>query len=467
MILKRYFNTLFGRLFTGFCLIIIVTAVGVWMVSYTTQIQRNTELGIIEWRFIARKSVDCALGIYDFGGREALIRWLKNPELNNSPSVYLVNADGVEYSGREVPPKAIETLKNARNSPVDYEIGYPANAYIKNIELEGTRWDIFAVRTTPFPVRLIPHNIYHFPIGIALLIAIGLTLLVSWTLARLYTRSLNQLDNAMKQFASGELDTRSPQELCSTNTEVSNLARVFDYLADRIQTLITRQQRLFHDVSHEIRSPLTRISVAIELAKREPSRTTSTFNRIQKEVDNIDDLLESILTYARLENNVTTPTSVVGLADIVESVAENLRFEGESRSITVNLQIKGDPVINADGRLLTRAFDNIGRNALRHSPNGAKIELSLTEEDQYFLFTCRDEGPGLPENELPHIFAPFVRGNHEATGTGYGLGLAIARRSVLVHEGSIEARNIRPHGLEILIRLPKHLAISMNSTEKY
>lgn len=207
--------------------------------------------------------------------------------------------------------------------------------------------------------------------------------------------------------------------------------------------------------------------MAIELAKREPSRTTSTFNRIQKEVDNIDDLLESILTYARLENNVTTPTSAVGLADIVESVAENLRFEGESRSITVNLQIKGDPVINADGRLLTRAFDNIGRNALRHSPNGAKIELSLTEEDQYFLFTCRDEGPGLPENELPHIFAPFVRGNHEATGTGYGLGLAIARRSVLVHEGSIEARNIRPHGLEILIRLPKHLAISMNSTEKY
>lgn len=458
---KRYLNTLFGRLFTGFCLIILMTAAGVWMVAYTAQLQRNTELGIIEWRFVARKSVDCALGIYDFGGREALIHWLNNAELNNSPSVYLVNKDGVEFSGRQVPQKAIETLKAIRQHPSAHETGYPADAYVKNIELEGENWDIFAVRTTPFPVRLIPHNIYHFPVGIAILIAGFLTLFVSWALARLYTRSLNQLDSAMRQFADGNLDTRSPQELSSTNTEVSSLAKVFDDMADRIQTLITRQRRLFHDVSHEIRSPLARISVAIELAKREPSRTTSTFDRIQKEINNIDDLLESILTYARLENDIATPKSAVGLADIVESVAEDLRFEGESRSVTVNLHIEGDPIINADGRFLARAFDNIARNALRHSPNGAVIYLSLTEDEQSFIFTCRDEGDGLPEKELPYIFAPFVRGNHEATGTGYGLGLAIARRSIQNHEGSIEAHNIQPHGLEILVRLPKSLAISM------
>lgn len=456
---NRWFNTLFGKLFAGFCVVILLTAAGVWMAAYSAQNQQNEDIGRIEWRFIAHKSVDSAVGIYEVAGKEGLITWLLNERLNTNPIVFVLDSNGNEISGRKIPEKAYASLEAIRRLS-DRSDGPPEKRLpVRTIEIDNEPCEFFAVRTVAFPVRLIPPELHHFPIALTLSLAAFFTLLASWLLARLYTRSLHTLDSAIRRFADGAFDTRTSAELSNGDAEVANLARVFDGMADKIESLITRQRRLFHDVSHEIRSPLARIEVALELARRAPERTQNSLGRIEKEVGNINALVESLLTYARLENGANMTKSPIGLADIIEGVADDLGFEAQQKNVAVKTILEGDPVINADGNLLARALDNIARNSLRHAPAQSQIVLSLSSDAESFIIRCRDTGPGMPEEELVNMFSPFVRGANVPTGTGFGLGLAIAKRSVTAHGGSILARNIKPHGLETEIRLPKAMQI--------
>lgn len=457
--LNRLFNTLFGKLFAGFCLVILLTAAGVWMAAYSAQSQQNEDIGRIEWRFIAHKSVDSAVGIYEVAGRDGLISWLRNERLNTNPIVFVLDSSGREISGRKLPDKAYESLKAIRKLTDDPNGPPEKRLPVRTVEIDNEPCEFFAVRTVAFPVRLIPPELHHFPIALTLSLAAFFTLLVSWLLARLYTRSLHTLDGAMRRFADGAFDTRTSEELARGDAEVANLARVFDGMADKIESLITRQRRLFHDVSHEVRSPLARIEVALELARRDPARTQDSLGRIEKEVGNINALVESLLTYARLENGANMTKSPVGLADILEGVADDLGFEAQQKNVTVKTVLEGDPVVDADGNLIARAVDNIARNSLRHASEDSTILLSLSSDAESFIIRCRDEGPGMPEEELAGMFSPFVRGANVRTGTGFGLGLAIARRSVTAHGGAITARNVSPHGLETEIRLPKSIEI--------
>ena len=480
--LNRLFNTLFGKLFAGFCLVILLTAAGVWMAAYSAQSQQNEDIGRIEWRFIAHKSVDSAVGIYEVAGRDGLISWLRNERLNTNPIVFVLDSSGREISGRKLPDKAYESLEAIRKLTDDPNGPPEKRLPVRTVEIDNEPCEFFAVRTVAFPVRLIPPELHHFPIALTLSLAAFFTLLVSWLLARLYTRSLHTLDgairrfpyfattvkcgffwhyidSAMRRFADGAFDTRTSEELARGDAEVANLARVFDGMADKIESLITRQRRLFHDVSHEVRSPLARIEVALELARRDPARTQDSLGRIEKEVGNINALVESLLTYARLENGANMTKSPVGLADILAGVADDLGFEAQQKNVTVKTVLEGDPVVDADGNLIARAVDNIARNSLRHAPEDSTILLSLSSDAESFIIRCRDEGPGMPEEELAGMFSPFVRGANVRTGTGFGLGLAIARRSVTAHGGAITARNVSPPGLETEIRLPKSIEI--------
>lgn len=393
---NRWFNTLFGKLFAGFCVVILLTAAGVWMAAYSAQSQQNEDIGRIEWRFIAHKSVDSAVGIYEVAGKEGLITWLLNERLNTNPIVFVLDSNGNEISGRKIPEKAYASLEAIRRLS-DRSDGPPEKRLpVRTIEIDNEPCEFFAVRTVAFPVRLIPPELHHFPIALTLSLAAFFTLLASWLLARLYTRSLHTLDSAIRRFADGAFDTRTSAELSNGDAEVANLARVFDGMADKIESLITRQRRLFHDVSHEIRSPLARIEVALELARRAPERTQNSLGRIEKEVGNINALVESLLTYARLENGANMTKSPIGLADIIEGVADDLGFEAQQKNVAVKTILEGDPVINADGNLLARALDNIARNSLRHAPAQSQIVLSLSSDAESFIIRCRDTGPACP-----------------------------------------------------------------------
>ena len=207
-------------------------------------------------------------------------------------------------------------------------------------------------------------------------------------------------------------------------------------------------------MSHEIRSPLARIDVALELAKRSPEAADKQLERIQKEVNNIDSLVDNLLTYARLDSDTDMPTDPIGLADIVAEVEENLQFEAQKKNVTVAVSIGGDPVIEGNGTLLARAVENLTRNALRYSPDHSTITLSLVEESEHYAVICRDQGPGMSDEDIAVMFNPFVRGSNEATGSGFGLGLAIARQIVTAHGGTIAAENCE-EGIKFIVKLPE------------
>ncbi len=441
-------NSFFWRIFAGLLTVIIATGVFVWIYSWVVQ-SREEGVGTIDWRRSAQKAVESALIVHRYGGREQLERWLRSP-VNSDPIVYVLGRNGVELSGRKVPEPAIEMLADLRQGRLPPQAmgmhGRMRNRSITEIEIDGHPYIVFATRTDPRLVRIdpVPFN-PRYPADVAVAAGLIITLLVAYVLALYYTRPLRRLDRAMQRFAQGELSTRVSGDIGTTDREIASLAEVFDRMAERIEQLVNRQRRLFHDVSHEVRSPLARIEVALELARRDPARVPASLDRIEKEVGAVDQLIDGLLTYARLDAGEELPLERIELRALLDDIRETAEYEAQKRSIGVTLTI--DPslenvFLKADLSSLPRAFDNFLRNAIRYTPEGGSIELRAEPAAPgTFEILCVDQGPGIPAEELEQVFSPFVRGTREATGTGFGLGLAIARRIIKLHGGSVRAEN--------------------------
>lgn len=191
---------------------------------------------------------------------------------------------------------------------------------------------------------------------------------MSWYLARRFTRPLEELNDAMRTFARGELQTRIAEKLQKDDADIAQLAVIFDDMAEEIQALINRQQRLFHDVSHEIRSPLARINVALALADRDPARVPQSLARIEKEVGEIDRLVDDLLTYARFDAKASLRFEDLALDEVVREVDDAVRFEAQDRNVTLEENVPEGVQLAHNRLLLSRAFENILRNALRHAP---------------------------------------------------------------------------------------------------
>ena len=226
--------------------------------------------------------------------------------------------------------------------------------------------------------------------------------------------------------------------------------------AATIQQLIDRQQNLFHSVSHELRSPLARINCAVELARRSPDITPKMLDRIESDVQKLDSLVGDLLTYTRLNAEVSIPFSEIDVSEIVEDIADNASLEGDARKIQVICDLpKDDLIMTGNADLLAHAIENVVRNALRFSPDGGKVTIQGgMVSDSSLQISVQDEGPGIPQEEMAKIFDPFFRGANQATGSGYGLGLPITMQAAQHHGGTVHAENILPHGLKITITLP-------------
>ena len=180
-------------------------------------------------------------------------------------------------------------------------------------------------------------------------------------------------------------------------------------------------------------------------ARRDPARVAPSLDRIEKEVASIDRLIEALLTYARLENNAGLHEAPVDVEALLGEAGDNALFEAETRAVRVETNwgsglLEGAELLG-DGPALLRAIDNVVRNAIRFTPEGGVLALEAQWHDRTLVLLCRDEGPGVPPEELPDLFRPFVRGKRESTGTGFGLGLAIAQKCVEAHKGRLEASN--------------------------
>ena len=211
-----------------------------------------------------------------------------------------------------------------------------------------------------------------------------------------------------------------------------------------------------------MRSPIARIRLALTLARSEDEEEREEMlDRIEQDTIQLDSMLERILTVARLESGQHKPKlELLSLNDVVDNVLLDARFEAAAMKVVVNYAGNSDIPLKGDAGLLRSAVENVVRNAIFYSGEGGKIDVVLRRENSTAVLAVRDNGPGVPEHALPLLFKPFYRVD-DARGTttgGMGLGLAIVRNAVAVHGGSVSARNLPPHGLEVELRLPVALA---------
>ena len=276
-----------------------------------------------------------------------------------------------------------------------------------------------------------------------------------YAISRYLTGPLARLGAAAAAIAEGRLDTRVDASLRRRRDEIADLARNFDRMAERIEALVTGQRRLLGDVSHELRSPLSRLVVALSLAKEGPAdELAESLDRIGLEANRLDNLIGQLLTLTRIDSAVDRGAPVsFDLTALVQEVAADGDFEARARRASVVVKQADACTVSGYEELLRSAIENIVRNAIRHAPPETAVEIRLLRADSRALVLVRDYGPGVPESMLAEIFLPFrrVAAGHS---DGAGLGLAIAERAVTVHHGSVRATNPPDAGLIVEITLP-------------
>lgn len=283
---------------------------------------------------------------------------------------------------------------------------------------------------------------------------------VCYGLAWYLTRPIGRLRRTAQRLAAGDLTARTGAKLGRLTDEIGGLARDFDAMAERIESLVTAQRRLFGDISHELRSPLARLRVALELARRKAGDEARPYlERIERDAERLDELVGQLLALSRLESEATLAESkTLDVAALTQEVAADADFEARAAGRAVVCRIASEDAhrpILGDEELLRRALENVMRNAVRHTPEGSSVDVVVEAAEQCLRITVRDHGKGVPPDALEAIFKPFYRvetARDRASG-GVGLGLAIAARAVRLHGGSIEAENL-PDGFRVTLALP-------------
>lgn len=290
--------------------------------------------------------------------------------------------------------------------------------------------------------------------------------IVCYFLARYLTSPVLKLRAGVHRFADGDMSVRVGPSVGKRRDEIADLARDFDYMADRIEAMVTAQRRLLGDISHELRSPLARLNLSLGLARRLAGEVAEhEHDRIELEAERINQLIGQLLTLTRMESRVEkVDCERVDLASLVNEVAMDADFE--ARSIHRSVRVVGSEECSTIGSatLLRSAIENVVRNALRYTPEGSEVEIGLRCDCQKTaseaIISVRDYGPGVPENLLTDLFRPFYRvaDARERVSGGTGLGLAITERAVSLHQGSVKAANALGGGLLVEIRLPVEVA---------
>jgi len=258
--------------------------------------------------------------------------------------------------------------------------------------------------------------------------------------------------------AQGDLSVRLFSSMGKRHDELSEVARDFDAMAERLQVLVKAREELLHDVSHELRSPLARLQLAIGLARQNPSNVETSLSRIEHEAGRLDKMIGELLALSRTESSEIPDEEYFDLYGLVEAVVNDARYEAQLPGVEIVMSPEtpdsADYTVKGNAELMRRAVDNVVRNALRFSARGQTITVSLAHLEEYLQIEVADQGPGVEEDKLSSIFDPFVRVKSPLSGKGYGLGLAITRKVMVAHEGKVDARNAHPHGLVISLQVP-------------
>ena len=443
--------SLFWKIFVSFMIAMTVTSVGAIYVTYRI-VSRPLTQTEFEGRDQIIGEVSAALAR---GGERELKSWLfNNPRPTRSTVLLVTNERGDELLGRAM-PRELRALLNFR--PPGRRPDRPPN--FQGVQLtpmitgpDGEEYRLLFART---PMEIYGILIWPGTQVAVLSIAIFAAAVMSLLLARYVSSPIVRLQKASRSLAAGALDTRVGAPFSRRRDEVGTLARDFDAMAERIQELVTAKETLLRDVSHEFRSPLARIRMALALAERRAGAASQPdLARIEREAERLDALVGQVMTLTRLRTTDAPRRDVVRLDTLVGEVVDDARFEYPDAKVeytpTSEISLRGD----ADG--LKSAIENVVRNALIYGDRSKLIEVRLDGGAGAVTVRVLDRGPGVPEAELERIFEPFYRTDksRDHRQDGQGIGLAITARVTELHGGRVTARNRAEGGLEIAIELP-------------
>ncbi len=297
------------------------------------------------------------------------------------------------------------------------------------------------------------------------LISGGLAVLLTGAVLAWYlSRPLHHLRRALHQAAEGDLNTRVQPLMGGRRDEIADLAREFDRMASQLQQLTESRKQLLHDISHELRSPLTRMEAAIGLLRQDATQAPALIERIERESERLDALIEELLTLHRLEAGAArSGGDRVDVIELLRAIADDAEFEARATSRAVLLDAPGEFVAAVNGELIYRALENVVRNAVKFTRPDSTVEIfaRVSPDGSELTVQVKDRGPGVPPRMLEAIFEPFTRVEGSEAVRGVGLGLAIARRAVTLHGGCVEAAPRDSGGLEVTLRIPaRHEASS-------
>ena len=436
---------LFWKFFFAFWLALLAAGAGVgaavWLHQRTLDERSHELAGGPRAAFL----VSATAATLRHGGGAALQRLLEEWRGRGGAHVYVVDDADQELLGRAVPAGALAQAR--RLAQEDGELR------IARLETVAQRRYLFFV---PAASEASPHGPPPsplLPISVGILASLGFSALLAWYLSK----PIRHLRVAFDAVAAGKLDTRIGPRMGQRRDEIADLGRDFDRMAEQLQILLGSQRRLLHDVSHELRSPLARLQAAIGLARQQPEKRETSLDRIEREAGRLDQLVGELLTLSRLEAGMSgAPDDDVDLVELVAGIADDARFEAEASGRQVRFSGEGEAVVKVRAELLYRAFENVIRNAVKYTHEGATVDVQVERRatPDRLLVTVADQGPGVPESDLPVIFEPFFRSETGVKTAGFGLGLAIARRAIEAHGGSIRALNRPGGGLQVEIILP-------------
>ncbi len=452
--MKIRIRSLFLKIFFWFWATVIATGIALvatWIILQPKNVTPQSQTNLADVAWVAGTS---AVDTLERQGPSAASDYMGQVSQKTNVKSCLFDTSGNVISG-----SGCEVFENALTIPRDtpvFKVKHGSVRVAMKIRGKSGREYIYAAEATEH--RGPPPGIGVSGIALRWSVALLVSGFICYLLTRYLTTPVLRLREASQHLAAGDLSTRAASGMERRRDELGSLVRDFNAMAGHIEELVSRQRQLIYDISHELRSPLARLNVALDLA-RQRKGSDPAFDHMEQDLERLNEMIERLLTVAKLDPS-TTPVSMsqVDLTELVSRIVRSAEFELQERNGAIPLSCEGQYLVQGNAQLLHSAIENVIRNAVRYAGPGNSVEVRVepAATPAVVRILVRDYGCGVPDSELAKIFQPFYRvaddRNRETGGTG--LGLAIADRVVRIHNGTISARNATPNGLEVEIRLP-------------
>jgi signal transduction histidine kinase len=460
-------NRLFFKIFLWFCVIVILVGLSIETSSILANYYEMSWQRVLH-SVMPMEAEKCAR-MYEASGKQGVQDYLDELQRQKTVRFYFFDEDGNDLLDRGAPELVAKLARNRENLNRTAQQNLSLVAPRQGIAMRlvpgpsGRKYTL-AFQQSPTVIMPVSEAIGAHPYWRLAVIALFGGILC-FLLTRNITQPIVRLRKAASGIAAGRLKTRVDPRVLRRQDEIGTLGRDFDRMAEQIEGLVTAQRDLLGDVSHELRSPLARLVVALGLLRQaSPEDAPEYLKRIEQEADRLDKLIGQLLTLTRIESGVeSAQRENFDLTNLVQEVVADGNFEARAQDREVKLVHADACTMIGVPEMLRSAIENVVRNAIRHTPPSTSVDITLTQRGNSSaggsLLKVRDHGPGVPDRMLGNIFLPFHQvPENNSNDQGAGLGLAIADRVARMHDGSISARNATDGGLIVEIVLPTNVS---------